>query len=106
MTSRVDAFAAVRNPLVRSLLLARVSTTLGIQILNVAVGWELYERTASALSLGLIGIFELAPVFLFMVPAGNAADRYPRRNIALVFQSVLCVASFGLMAVSMFAGPI
>jgi MFS family permease len=106
MVTRIDAFAAIRHPLVRSLLLARISTTLGTQILNVAVGWQLYERTNSAWSLGLIGLFELAPVLLFMIPAGNAADRFPRRNIALLFQSVLCLASFGLMAVAGFEGPV
>jgi hypothetical protein len=30
--------------------------------LSVAVGWQLYERTGSAWSLGLVGAFELAPV--------------------------------------------
>ncbi len=102
----VDAFAAIRHPFVRAMALARVSGVIGTQIINVAVGWELYERTGSALSLGLVGLFELTPVLFLMIPAGNAADRYPRRNIAMIAQSVACIAAFGLMAVSWFEGPV
>ena len=102
----IDAFAAIRNPLVRALALGRMSTVIGTQIINVAVGWELYERTGSAWSLGLVGLFEMAPVLFLMIPAGNAADRFPRRNIAMVAQTLTCLASFGLMALSWFEGPI
>jgi MFS family permease len=106
MTAAVDAFAAVRNPFVRALALARISGVIGTQIINVAVGWELYERTGSAWSLGLVGLFELAPVLFFMVPAGNIADRFARRNIAMVAQAVAGGAALGLMAVSWFEGPV
>ncbi len=102
----IDAFSAIRHPFVRALALARVSGVIGTQIINVAVGWELYERTGSALSLGLVGLFELTPVLFLMIPAGNAADRFPRRNIAMLAQSVTCIAAFGLMAVSWFEGPV
>ena len=102
----IDAFSAIRHPFVRALALARMSGVIGTQIINVAVGWELYERTGSALSLGLVGLFELAPVLFLMVPAGNAADRFARRNIAMVGQSVTCLAALGLMAVSWFEGPV
>jgi len=107
MTSAaIDAFAAIRNPLVRALALGRMSTVIGTQIINVAVGWELYERTGSAWSLGLVGLFELAPVLFLMIPAGNAADRFPRRNIAMAAQTLTCLASFGLMALSWLNGPV
>jgi len=106
MTAAIDAFAAVRNPFVRALALARITGVIGTQIINVAVGWELYERTGSAWSLGLVGLFELAPVLFFVVPAGNVADRFARRNIAMVAQAVACIAALGLMAVSWFEGPV
>ena len=106
MTPAVDAFAAIRNPFVRALALARISGVLGTQIINVAVGWQLYERTGSAWSLGLVGLFELAPVLFFMVPAGNAADRFARRNIAVIAQLVTFIAALGLMAVSWFEASV
>jgi len=102
----IDSFSAIRNPYVRAIALARISGVLGTQIINVAVGWELYERTGSALSLGLVGLFELAPVLFLMVPAGNAADRFARRNIAMLAQSVAAFAAFGLMAVAWNRAPV
>ena len=106
MTDTVDSFSAIRHPFVRALALARISGVIGSQIINVAVGWQLYEVTGSALSLGLVGLFELAPVLFFMIPAGNAADRYARRNIAMAAMAVSSVAAFGLTAISWFQGPV
>jgi len=72
---------------------------------NVAVGWLLYERTGSAWSLGLIGLVELGPALILMVPAGNAADRYPRRNIGIIAHTLIASAAGGLALVSWSDGP-
>jgi MFS family permease len=101
----IDSFAALRNPHVRRLALARFCGVTGAQILNVAVGWQLYERTGSAWSLGLVGLFELLPVILLTVPAGNAADRYPRPTIAIVAQTVFILAALQLAFISYFGAP-
>jgi predicted MFS family arabinose efflux permease len=103
--SSSDAFAALRIPFVRTFALGRVASVLGGQIVAVTVGWQLYERTNTPMALGLVGVFELAPVLVLMLPAGNAADRFPRRNIALVAQVILCLAALGLMAVSWTGAP-
>ena len=73
--------------------------------MNVAVGWLLYERTGSAWSLGLIGLVELGPALILMVPAGNAADRYPRRNIGIIAHTLIASAVGGLALVSWSDGP-
>ena len=74
-------------------------------MINVAVGWLLYERTGDAWALGLVGVAELTPVLFLMVVAGNAADRYPRRNIGIFAHTVLTVAASGLALLSWFDGP-
>ena len=99
-------FSPLRNPYVRAVGLARCCSAMGQQVINVAVGWQLYERTGSALSLGLVGLFELAPVVAFTIIAGNAADRYPRRNIAIMAQGLLALAALGLALVTHFDGPV
>lgn len=106
MSPTIDAFAALRNPHVRRLAIARFCGVMGAQIVNVAVGWQLYERTNSAWSLGLVGIAELIPVLLLTIPAGNIADRYPRRTIAILAQMIFVVASLSLTAISYFHGPV
>lgn len=96
-----DALAALRLPEVRAFLLGRMAAVMGFQALSVAVGWQLYERTGSAWSLGLVGAFELAPVLLLMIPAGHVADRFPRRNVALFAHGLLALASLGLAGVAL-----
>ncbi len=70
-------------------------------MINVAVGWLLYERTASAWALGLVGLVELSPGLLLMVPAGHAADRYPRRRVGIVAHTLLASAAAGLALTSL-----
>ncbi len=91
-----DAFAALRIPYVRSFALGQVAAVIGAQMISVAVGWELYERTHNPWSLGLVGLIELAPMLVLTVPAGNAADRYPRRHVAMFAHVLLCLAGLGL----------
>jgi MFS family permease len=74
-------------------------------MINVAVGWLLYERTGDPWALGFVGAVELAPALFLMVPAGNIADRYPRRNVAILAHLILVSASLGLTALSWTNGP-
>lgn len=103
---RPDALAALRIPFVRAFALGRMAAVVGFQALTIAVGWYLYDRTDSAWSLGLVGLFELAPVLAFMLPAGHAADRFPRRDVAMFAHSLLALAAVGLALVAATDGPI
>lgn len=106
MSTPPDAFAALRNPNVRAFALGRIAAVVGMQVLNVAVGWELYERTGNPLSLGLVGLVEVVPVVLLVVPSGNAADRFPRRNVAMLAHLALALAAAGLLFASREAAPL
>src|SRR5262249_26269576 len=66
--------------------LGETASTLAWQMLTVAVGWQMYELTDSALALGLIGLVQFLSQLLFTLVAGYAADRYNRRYIALICQ--------------------
>ena len=68
--------------------LGETATMLGYQMLVIAIGWQTYDLTDSALSLGLIGLVQFTPQFLFTLPAGHVADRYDRRRVALFCQAV------------------
>jgi MFS family permease len=67
---------------------ARVLSTLAFHVQSVAVGWQLYELTSSALDLGLVGLVQFVPMVLLALVAGQAADRYDRRAILVVCQLV------------------
>lgn len=92
--------------IVLRVVLARSMTTLGRQMLSVAVGYELYARTRSALTLGLVGLMQIIPVIVMFIPAGALVDRRDRRNLAL--GSALLLATVGLLlaAVSWRAAPV
>lgn len=78
----------------------------GWQMLQVALGWELYERTHSAFALGLVGLVTAIPVVLLALPAGHLADRMDRKKIVVIAQVVFVTMSLSLAAVSHAAGPI
>lgn len=101
-----DAYAALRHPFVRSFAIGRFAAIAGWQMINVAVGWLLYERTGDPWALGLVGAVELAPVLVLMIVAGNAADRYPRRNIGIFAHGLLTLVAIGLALVAAANGPI
>lgn len=94
-----DAYAAIRNPVVRRFAGGRFGAVLGLQMLSVSVGWHLYERTGSAWALGLVGATELLPVFLLLPLTGTVADRYPRGRVAALAHTALAIAT-GLMALA------
>ncbi|GAA5784637.1 MFS transporter [Chitiniphilus shinanonensis] len=62
-------------------LAARVLSTLAAQMMNVAVGWQVYALTGSVTDLGLIGLAQFAPFLLLVLSAGQVADRYDRRVV-------------------------
>jgi MFS family permease len=72
---------------------ARVLSTLAFHVQAVAVGWQLYELTGSALDLGLVGLVQFVPMVLLTLAAGQAADRYDRRGIVVVCQVVKAAAA-------------
>lgn len=65
-------------------------------MLSVAVSWDLYTRTKSALVLGNVGFVQVAPYLLFALFAGQIADTHDRRRILLVTQLLLLAASAAL----------
>jgi hypothetical protein len=68
-----------------------------VQMLEVAIGWEVYTNQRSALDLGLIGLAEFIPMFALALPAGQLADRLPRR-LVLISSLLLSTAVAGGLA--------
>jgi MFS family permease len=72
--------------------LARVCSMLGFHMTGVAVGWDVYAKTGSPVSLGLVGLFQFLPMVLLMFYAGHVADRYDRRLVAMLCHGVEALA--------------
>jgi MFS family permease len=61
--------------------LALLAMGISLQMLEVAIGWQVYAISRSALDLGWIGLAEFVPLFVLALPAGHLADVVPRRVI-------------------------
>jgi MFS family permease len=73
----------LRNRRYALYLLSRVSLIIAMQMLSVAVGWQVYEITGQALALGFSGLALFLPGFVLALPGGHVADRLDRRRILL-----------------------
>jgi MFS family permease len=96
----VSAYAAFQSRDYRFLLAGNVLSVLGIQMLSIVVGWDLYEATHSPLALGNVGLVQIIPVLIFSFASGHVADRYDRRRILVLAQ----IAAAGTALVLAMAG--
>ena len=60
---------------------------------GVAVGWQLYTLTGSALDLGLVGLVQFLPMILLTLVVGQVADRCDRRLVVTVCEGVKAAAT-------------
>jgi MFS family permease len=75
-------------------------------MVTVAIGWELYNRTHSALALGLVGLVQILPVLLLSLPAGHLADTLDRKRVVLGAQALRVLGALGLGLLSFSTGPL
>ena len=101
-----DSYGALRFRDFRLLISGNFLAMFGQQMITVAIGWELYERTGSALVLGGVGLAQVIPIILLSLPAGDIVDRYNRKLIVVLAQTSLLLAALGLAALSYFTGPL
>ncbi|MEO6437377.1 MAG: MFS transporter [Tepidisphaeraceae bacterium] len=84
-----DPYAALRLPIYRLYAVSFMLAIIGGQVQTVAVAWQIYQKTQSALSLGFIGGIQVIPLFLLALPAGHLSDTISRKRILLVTQWLL-----------------
>jgi MFS family permease len=98
VTARLPA--ALRERDFALLWLATLLSGLATQMIAVAVGWQVYAIHRSAFDLGLIGLLEFAPLPLLALPAGQLADRVPRRLVFAASLALEAAIAAALLAVS------
>ncbi|EPE95825.1 MFS transporter [Rhizobium grahamii] len=97
-----DRFAAFRHPSYTRFFFARFLLSFSQQIVSVAVGWQMYDQTGSAIYLGLIGLVQFLPSLVLILVTGSVADRHNRRAIAALCSlvSALCTLALLLMTIT------
>ncbi|MEC9342296.1 MAG: MFS transporter, partial [Pseudomonadota bacterium] len=76
-----DRFAAFQHAAFVRYWFARFLSTFSVNVVSVAVGWQIYDLTRNPFDLGLVGLIEFAPALLLVLVTGSAADRFGRRMI-------------------------
>jgi MFS family permease len=101
-----DAYAVLRNRDLRVYLTGRLIAIVGQQMFAMGLGWELYERTGSALALGFVGLTQVIPMIVCTLPAGHFADLYNRKRIIVLMTLILAAVNLALAGISAARAPV
>jgi hypothetical protein len=81
--------------------IAMATSAFAVSMALVAIGWQVYAVREKPLDLGLVGLAEFLPLPLLALPAGNLADRVPRRLLYAFMVGIDVAVSLGLLAVTL-----
>lgn len=83
----------LRNRNYALLFWGQLISSAGTQMQVVAVAWQVYLLTNSAIALGLIGLLQAIPRLIFSLVGGVFADVFDRRKLLIVIELVLATMS-------------
>jgi len=94
-----DRFAAFRHSAFKRFFWARFLSASALQIISVAVGWQMWKVTGNAWLLGLIGLVQFLPALLLVLVTGLTADKLGRRRVmgcAIILMMICAIGILGL----------
>ena len=91
---------ALRHRNYRLFLTGQIISTIGTWMQSVAMPWLALQLTHNALLVGLVLAAQFTPVLLGSQFGGVIADRYRKRSVLLVTQTMFTIPSFALFVVS------
>lgn len=87
-------FAALKHRNYRLWFIGQIISLFGSWMQMTAQGFFIFELTHSPAFLGYVGFANGIPTWLFMVYGGVIADRFSRRNIMIVTQTIMMLLAF------------
>jgi len=88
-----DARVAFTHAPFRRFQLAKVVGVVAVQMVSVAVGWQVYSLTGRAIDLGLVGLVQFLPQLLLFPVTGLVVDRFEHRRILLGCYTLYAIAT-------------
>lgn len=98
-----EAFGALEYADFRRFAASLLLTALGAQLLQIAILWQVYELTGSALLLGLTGLARAVPHIVLSLVGGVVADRVDRARLIQAGQLGNAVLVLALAATTLTA---
>src|SRR2546428_8293667 len=95
-------WSVLRNRNYALLFWGQLISAAGTQMQVVAVAWQVYLLTHSAIALGLIGLFQAIPRLIFSLVGGVLADVFDRRKMLLVIELTMAATSAVLALCTIF----
>ena len=96
-----DPYAVFRIASFRWFVVSLLAMVMAAQVQLVVVGWEIYQLTQDALSIGLLGLSEVIPYLAVALYAGHVVDRSNRKTVSIMALVVLMGASLALFLMAM-----
>jgi len=90
----------------RRYFLGNMVMIMGLQMQKVAIGWEIWERTHSAVHLGYAGLVQYLPQLFLVAVSGHVTDRYNRKFVLMAALAFNALAAIGLALNSSAGGSI
>ncbi|HTQ98605.1 MAG TPA: MFS transporter [Candidatus Acidoferrum sp.] len=78
--------------------LARFTATFAVQVISVAVAWQVYDITRDAFDLGILGIVQFLPMLLLVLITGATADRFGHRRVMVLSVAVEVLCALAILA--------
>ena len=82
---------ALRHPQYRRYFLAQVPLVIGSWIHSIALGWLMWQLSASPWLLGILAVCDLGPTFLLGPITGTIIDRSDPRRVLLITQACFII---------------
>ncbi len=101
----MTAKSLIKHPAFMRFWIGQMASSLAFQMLMVGLGWQIYNLTDSALSLGLVGLARYLPQLVLTLYAGHVADNHDRHRIMMLCRLVLTL-SIAVLAVTSILGVI
>jgi MFS family permease len=96
-STRSPGRQALSHPDFARFAYGRFAATLAWQMIDVVLGYQVWELTHSKASLGMIGAAQFVPFVLLLLPGGQIADRFDRRLIISLAYGLELVAAAALL---------
>lgn len=89
-------FHALMHRNFRYYWLGQCVSLIGTWMQNIGQSWLVLTITGSPLLLGVLGVVQFLPITIFSLFAGVVVDRFPKKKILLVTQTISMLLAFAL----------